>query len=206
MRNKIIEKLTKGVQLCLKMKEYQVVSSDLFKNKQSLSLWSPKCFVSINVSFSKRLEISPNLFDEEKNSTFNLVYKHRGLLSDSKPINITYTPNEFKDNILGNIILYDSSNILPFELSTPESCSNIIKHWDEAQSLLVGKSIQKYFELDAMNLGKFFKKHVENISKANITEITVNEIEFKRKAVDDKLIDNWTNRKKSSLEKCNSKT
>ena len=189
-------------------REYQVVSSDLFKNKQCSSLWSPKCFVSINVSFSKRLEISPNLFDEDKNATFNLVYKHRGLLSDSKPINITYSPTEFKDSVLGYIMmmsLYDSSNILPFELSTPESCSDIIKHWDENQSLIVGKSIQKYFELDALNLGKMFKKHVENISKANVKEITVNEVEFKRKAVDDKLIDNWTNRKKAAWKNATAK-
>ena len=154
------------------------------------------------ISFSKRVEISPDFYDEENNSVFNLIYKSRGLLSDSKPIAIQFSPLEFKDAILANLIMmsvFDSKSILPFELSTPKDCNDILETWTKEKTEKIGNNILTYFDLVAIKLGTLFKKHIENISKAHKQQVSVDEKNFKRKGGDEQLLDVWASRKKAYM-------
>ena len=183
-------------------KEFQVATSNIFPGKQNSSSWSPKCFVAMPISFTKRMEISPDVYDEEKKSVLNLIYKSRGLLSDSKPLAIQFSPHEFKEGVLANLImmtLFDSKSILPFELVSPLDCNNILLKWNNEMTEKVGNDILTYFDLDAIKLGTLFKKHLENISKADKKHVTVDEKNMKRKGGDDYLLDIWASRKKAFL-------
>ena len=154
------------------------------------------------ISFSKRLEISPDVYDEDKRSVLNLIYKSRGLLSDSKPLAIQFSSYEFKESVLANLImmtLFDSTSILPFELNSPQDCSDVLNRWNNEMTEKIGNDIMTFFDLDAIKLGTLFKKHLDNISKAGKKQVTVDDKNMKRKGDEEQLLDVWASRKKAFL-------
>ena len=184
-------------------REFHVANSNIFPSKHNSSSWAPKCFVATPISFSKRLEISPDVYDDEDGkSVLNLIYKSRGLFSDSKPLAIPFSPHEFKENVLASLImmtLFDSTSILQFELISPQDCNDILSKWNDETTAKIGNHILSYFDLDAIKLGILFKKHLENISQADKKHVTVDEKNMKRKGGEEHLLDIWANRKKAFL-------
>ena len=155
------------------------------------------------VSFSKRIDIAPDIYNnEEERSTFSLIFKSRGLKSDTKPLSINFAAHEFKDFILANLIMmsvFDSKSILPFELCTPDDCHNILEKWTKESAVQIGDSILSYFELTAKSLGTLFKRHMEKVAKANKKKISVDEQNLKRKGGEENPLDIWASRKKSYM-------
>ena len=95
--------------------------------------------------------------------------------------------------------LFDSKTILPFELVSPQDCNDILLKWNNEMTRKVGNDILTYFNLDAIKLGTLFKKHLENISKADKKHVTVDEKNTKRKGGEDYLLDIWASRKRAFM-------
>ena len=184
-------------------KVVQIANSNILEKDQHVPSWSPQCLIGMPVSFSKRIDIAPDIYNnEEEKSTFSLIFKSRGLKSDTKPLSINFAAHEFMDFILANLIMmsvFDSKSILPFELCTPDDCHNILEKWTKESAVQIGDSILSYFELTAKSLGALFKRHMEKVAKANKKKISVDEQNLKRKGGEENPLDIWASRKKSYM-------
>merc|ERR1711973_66820 len=162
-----------------KSKTLLVCNSDIFKKEDKIvSKWDPSCLVSLNVSFTKALEIAPDTKEDDPScSNFNLIHNWKGMKSSSAPIVIPIDEKEMENFLLGSLIMfsiYDSSRCkFPIVLEGPKSCEEI---------------------------GNILKSHLQNIVNSQIVSHAGGGVKLpKRKNVEENLVNVWEERKKNYL-------
>ena len=187
-----------------KSKTLLVCNSDIFKKEDKIvSKWDPSCLVSLNVSFTKALEIAPDIKEDDPScSNFNLIHNWKGMKSSSAPIVIPIDVKEMENFLLGSLIMfsiYDSSRCkFPIVLEGPKSCEEMlstVRNWTE-----MGEIILSSFDISSEKIGNILKSHLQNIVNSQIVSHTGGGVKLpKRKNVEENLVNVWEERKKSYL-------
>ena len=192
-----------------KNKTMLVCNSEVFKKTEKPpSQWHPSCLVSLNISFTKSFEIAPDIKNDEANhSVLNMIHKWKGMKSNSAPLVIPIDIKEMEQFILGSLVMfsiYDTSRSkFPLILNGPDSCKKLLQ--SETNWTDMGECILSSFEISSEKLGAILKTHLENI--VNAQSVTQNEGGKlpKRKKIEENLVDEWTERKKTYYTNINKK-
>merc|ERR1711973_744659 len=163
-----------------KSKTLLVCNSDIFKKEDKIvSKSDPSCLVSLNVSFTKALEIAPDIKEDDPScSNFNLIHNWKGMKSSSAPIVIPIDVKEMENFLLGSLIM----------LST-------VRNWTE-----MGEIILSSFDISSEKIGNILKSHLQNIVNSQIVSHTGGGVKLpKEKNVEENLVNVWEERKKSYL-------
>lgn len=187
-----------------KSKTLLVCNSDIFKKEDKIaSKWDPSCLVSLNVSFTKALEIAPDIKEDDPScSNFNLIHNWKGMKSSSAPIVIPIDVKEMENFLLGSLIMfsiYDSSRCkFPIVLEGPKSCEEMlstVQNWTE-----MGEIVLSSFDISSEKIGNILKSHLQNIVNSQIVSHTGGGVKLpKRKKVEENLVNIWEERKKNYL-------
>merc|ERR1712018_499456 len=131
-----------------------------------VSKWDPSCLVSLNVSFTKALEIAPDIKEDDPScSNFNLIHNWKGMKSSSAPIVIPIDETEMGEIILSSFDISSEKigNILKSHLQNIVN-SQIVSHTGGGVKLPKRKNVEE----NLVNVWEERKKsYLSNVSKKN---------------------------------------